>query len=91
MPRPRRAFLVAFVLIAIVGAVLLSMATRASLVRERVVTALNDRFASQVDLESLQVAVFPRPELSGSGVSVRWDGRTDRAQGTRERDQLRGL
>jgi hypothetical protein len=66
------------VLVAIVGAVLLSVATGLSpIIRDRVVSALNARFASQVDVESLQVGVFPRPELSGSGVVVRWDGRTD--------------
>jgi len=53
------------------------MATRVSLVRDRVVSALNARFATQVDLELLQVSVFPRPELNGSGLSVRWEGRTD--------------
>ena len=68
----------AFALIAILGAVLLSVATRLSpVIRDRVVSALNERFATQVDVESLQVGVFPRPELSGSGVAVRWDGRTD--------------
>lgn len=47
------------------------------MIRDRVVAALNARFATQVELESLQVAVFPRPELSGSGLAVRWEGRTD--------------
>jgi hypothetical protein len=70
--------LVAFVLVAAVGAVLLSIATRLSpIVRDRVVAAVNDRFASQVDLQSLHIGVFPRPELSGSGLAVRWGGRTD--------------
>jgi hypothetical protein len=76
--RRHRGLLVAFAILLIVGVVLLSVVTRLSpLIRDRVVSALNARFASQVDVESLQVAVFPRPELSGSGLSVRWDGRTD--------------
>ena len=70
--------LVTFAILAIVGVVLLSLATGLSpVIRDRVVDALNARFASQVELESLQVGVFPRPQLSGSGLSVRWEGRTD--------------
>jgi hypothetical protein len=76
--RRHRGLLVTFAILAIVGAVLMSVATGLSpLIRDRVVAALNARFASEVALESLQVSVFPRPELSGSGLSVRWEGRTD--------------
>jgi AsmA-like C-terminal region len=76
--RRHRGLLVTFAIVAIVGVVLLSIATRLSpVIRDRVVAALNARFATQVELESLQVGVFPRPELSGSGLSVRWEGRSD--------------
>src|SRR5688572_8543348 len=78
MRTPRRRLLIGFVLIAIVGVALLSVATGMTpLVRDRVVSALNARFESDVQLDSLQVGVFPRPELSGSGATVRWEGRTD--------------
>ena len=78
MRRFRSLLLVGLVLLAIVAAVFLSTATRLSpTVRDRIISALNERFASRVDVESLQVGVFPRPELSGSNLSVRWDGRTD--------------
>ena len=44
-------------------------------VRDQVVSALNDRFQSEVALDAFQVSVFPRPEVNGSGLVVRWDGR----------------
>src|SRR4051812_16940154 len=57
---------------------MVSLGTRATPhLRNRVVAALNGRFQSQTDLESLQVAIFPRPELSGTGLVLRHNGRTD--------------
>jgi hypothetical protein len=44
---------------------------------KRVVTALNHRFHSQVDLESLQVSAFPQPAVSGARLALRHNGRTD--------------
>ena len=76
--RRRRTLLIAFALVLIVGAVLLSLATRITPhVRDRVVAALNTRFRSDVDLELLQLSVFPRPEISGEGLTLRHNGRTD--------------
>ena len=46
-------------------------------VRDQVISALNARFASQVDLASLQVSVFPRPEILGEGLTLRHNGRRD--------------
>jgi AsmA-like C-terminal region len=54
------------------------MASRATPhVREQIVGALNARFENEVALESLQVSVFPRPEVTGAGLAVRWEGPTD--------------
>jgi hypothetical protein len=77
--RPRRrTLLVAFTLILIFGAILLSVATRITpRVRQRAVTALNERFKSDVELASLQVSIFPRPEILGTGLVLRHNGRTD--------------
>lgn len=59
-------------------AVAASQASRLTpLVRDRVVEALNARFDSQVELDALQVSAFPRPAISGSGLVLRHDGRTD--------------
>ena len=70
--------IVAFVLAAVVAVVLLSLAIRATPhVRDQVVAALNERFESEVSLETLQVGVFPRPDLRGSGLVLRWEGRQD--------------
>jgi hypothetical protein len=76
--RGRRTLLVVFTLILIFGAILLSVATRITPhVRERAVAALNERFKSDVELASLQVSVFPRPGILGTGLVLRHKGRTD--------------
>ena len=78
MSRRRRTFLFALVTAAILVALLLSRASRATPhVRDQVVAAMNERFESEVALEALQVSVFPRPEVTGRGLSVRWNGRDD--------------
>ena len=74
----RRTLIVALVLATVAGAVMLSKVSRATPhVRDAVVAALNDRFDSEVAIDALEVQVFPRPELSGSGLSVRWNARKD--------------
>ncbi|HEY6361368.1 MAG TPA: AsmA-like C-terminal region-containing protein [Vicinamibacterales bacterium] len=50
---------------------------RTSHVRDLVIDALNQRFRSQVELESLAVDAFPNPAISGSGLRLRHNGRTD--------------
>jgi AsmA-like C-terminal region len=76
--RRRRTLLIVFTLILILGAILLSIATRITPhVRQRAIAALNERFKSDVDLASLQVSIFPRPEILGTGVVLRHKGRTD--------------
>jgi AsmA-like protein len=76
--RRRTALLVAGTLLAICGVVVLSLATRGTpYLRDRVVAALNGRFQSQVAVETLQVGIFPRPEVSGAGLVLRHNGRTD--------------
>src|SRR5688500_4089634 len=73
-----RWFLVTAAILAVVAAVILSRASGATpFVRDRVVEALNARFDSRVALESLQVSLFPRPEIAGSGLVLRHNGRTD--------------
>ena len=65
----RRSVLIAFTLILIVGAILVSLATRMTpYVRDRAIAALNERFRSEVALDSLQISTFPRPEVSGGGL-----------------------
>jgi hypothetical protein len=74
----RRSVLIAFALLLIVGAILVSMATRMTpYVRDRAIAALNERFDSEVALDSLQVSTFPRPEVNGGGLTIRHNGRTD--------------
>ena len=76
--RGRRTLLVVFTLVLIAGAILLSIATRMTPnVRQRAVAALNERFKSDVDLASLQVTIFPRPEILGTGLILQHHGRKD--------------
>lgn len=47
-------------------------------VRDTAVSALEDRFKSDVALGSLQVSAFPRPEVNGSGLDIRFNSGKDR-------------
>jgi len=74
----RRSVLIAFTLILIVGVIVVSLATRMTpYVRDRAIAALNERFRSEVELDWLQISTFPRPEVSGGGLTIRHNGRTD--------------
>jgi hypothetical protein len=76
--RPRRALLAVAVLALIVTALVAARLTRITPhVRDLAVASLEERLDSKVDMEALQVDVFPRPELRGTGLAVRWRGRTD--------------
>jgi hypothetical protein len=78
MSRTARFLWVATVFVLIVVAFLFSYVTDStSYVRDRVVSALNARFASQVELASLEVSLFPRPQMVGRGLVLRQGGRTD--------------
>lgn len=67
---------IALFLIAVVGG--LSWVVHSTpYVRDRVVDALNERFASQVELGSLDVGVFPSPYMTGADLRLRHNGRTD--------------
>ncbi|HXH05634.1 MAG TPA: AsmA-like C-terminal region-containing protein [Vicinamibacterales bacterium] len=62
----------------VVAAVLVSAATKLTPhVREAAVAALAARFDSHVTIRTLQVGLFPRPQVSGSGLALRLAGRTD--------------
>src|SRR6188508_1964412 len=46
-------------------------------IKQRLVSALGERFDSEVQLESLTVSLLPRPRLSGRGLVLRHKHRTD--------------
>ena len=78
LPRTARWLLFALLLLLIVVSVAFTYMVRATpMLRDRVVNALNQRYESQVSLGALTVAAFPRPEISGSQLELRHDGRTD--------------
>jgi hypothetical protein len=80
VPLPRRArwLLIVILLLGSVTSVAITYMVRATpMLRDRVVSALNQRFESQVELGELTVAAFPRPEISGSRLELRHNGRTD--------------
>ena len=77
-PGRRRFLLASFTLLIIFSAILLSYASKASPhVRDRVVLALEERFGADAELDTIQVSVFPRPEIVGTGLLLRHQGRTD--------------
>ncbi len=74
----RRVLIAVLVLIVIGAGLLIAWATRATpIVRDRVVAGLNERFDSEVAMDSLQVSVFPRPTVWGTGVSLQYDERPE--------------
>jgi hypothetical protein len=75
----RRRIILAICVVLVAGiSVFATWALRATpQVRDRVIDALNERFASQVDLERLEVSVVPRPRVAGTGLELRHNGRTD--------------
>jgi hypothetical protein len=75
----RLALLILGCALLLVGAALLvSIGTRqTSHVRDLVVGALNERFRSQVELDTLAVDAFPMPAITGGGLRLRHNGRTD--------------
>jgi hypothetical protein len=76
--RTRNLVLIAIVLGSVLGAVFLSHLTRLTpTVRETIVAALTDRFDGDVELEGFQISIFPRPEIWGEGLVVRYKGRRD--------------
>ena len=74
-----RRILLLFGGVLIITAVVLSVwAIRsAPRLRDRVVTALNARFESKVELGSLEASVFPKPRASGTSLTLRHRGRAD--------------
>lgn len=45
--------------------------------KDRVISALEDRFDADVDLKSLDISLFPRPSVSGEQLSIRHKNWTD--------------
>jgi hypothetical protein len=77
----KRALLAGLILLLLIAAAVLLLPSWASrstpYVRQRILDALNARFASQVDVDVLNIDVYPQPEVSGRGLRLRYNGRTD--------------
>jgi hypothetical protein len=74
----RRGWLVIAVLFAVLAATLASLFTRITPhVRDLAVKALNERFDSETEIATLQVSIFPEPQVRGTGLVVRYKGRRD--------------
>ena len=76
--RRRRLLLVIGVALAVIAALLVTLATRLTpLVRDRAVAALEERFDGEVQLDSLHVSIFPRLRVQGAGLLLRRRGHGD--------------
>jgi hypothetical protein len=71
----KRAFLTATLLLVALGAAGVVWASRSTpYVRNRIVQALNEHFATNVHLATLQASVFPSPAIAGSELTLRYAG-----------------
>lgn len=78
MPNARRWIIISVAAIAVVAIVLLVVARQMRpRLHEAVVTELSTYLDSQVTLESFDVQLFPRPAVTGRGLVIRHQGRTD--------------
>jgi len=79
--RRRRWLIVAALLSALVVAAAISVAIRipfsSKVLRDRLVSALEDRLDADVDLQELTLRVYPRVHASGRGLTIRFEQRTD--------------
>ena len=74
----KKAFLIITAALLVAAVVAVTWGVRATpRVRERLIAALNERFETRIDLETLDVALMPRPRVAGSGFKFRKGGRTD--------------
>ena len=73
----RRLAWVALLVVSAAAIFLLWFSQSTDWVRDRVVTALNERFAGQVELKSIELDLLPRPRASGTGLVFRQNGRRD--------------
>ncbi|MEZ5284594.1 MAG: AsmA-like C-terminal region-containing protein [Vicinamibacterales bacterium] len=77
-PRTRRWLLVAAVILAVVGVAGAVMVNKAEPWAHAALTrALQERFDSEVTLESLDLSFLPRPSAEGTGLTLRYKGRRD--------------
>ena len=71
------AIIAAGIVVAVIAGAWIASSSLSRLARERMISALKQRFASDLELRSLNVSVFPRLEIVGEGLALRHHGRTD--------------
>src|SRR5690349_5623650 len=57
------------------AAALYYVARESSVLRDRVIAALNGRFESEVALDTLKVTAFPKPGITGTKLELKQNGR----------------
>ena len=62
--------LLASLVLAIGATVWLALALRPARIREHLITAVSDRFAARIEVDSAEVAVLPRPAISGTRLRI---------------------
>lgn len=74
----KRLLIATAVLLIVAGTLATLWASRSTpYVRDRILEALNRHFASRVEVGTIDVAVWPRPAISGSGLSLHYKGAPD--------------
>src|ERR1035438_4669498 len=78
-PRHTPAWLVAIAVLlgALAGGGFMLIRARAPLTRQWVISALEDRYRSKVEVKNFQAVLFPRPSAVVEGLVFRQNGRTD--------------
>ena len=62
--------LLASLVVVVAATVWLALALRPERVREHLITAVSDRFAARVEADSAEIAILPRPAISGSRLRI---------------------
>ncbi len=64
------------VILATIASVALTLSLR-GVVKSMVITALRERFNSEVEIRDLRILIFPRVYVAADGIALRHEGRTD--------------
>src|SRR6266481_3100980 len=74
---PKLAALAGVFVLAMIAAAWISNGALSRIARERAIRGLQQKFASDLEMKSLDVSVFPRLRMTGEGLVLHYKGRRD--------------